>query len=267
MIGNFVQMIALATYGNAYLSGERLPDGFYPRNKVFRSSGSVNFRDGSGDILTDSPPEWFEHIKDKGCVKLRVYHQGSSNHDTPDHMLAGFVGGGGTWLIEAVYPEFSDMWIDRWTVSEDKSEKTSWIVNYILVAEKRPSIELPVAPDNVKHGLNEAFTQISLFAYEQGLNHFGEIFERANEQLNNEDPQFGEYSKNLFPPGEHPLIKRQLFAAVQAGWVFGGMGSWNDLGFYNKETNVQYAQVSADLYSAINRAITCVVNCSFDDAA
>ncbi len=267
MIGNIVQMIALVTYGNAYLSGERLPEGSYPRNKVFSSSGSVDFRDGSGNVLADSPPEWFEHIKDKGCLKLRLYHQVSSNNDTPDHMLAGFVGGGGTWLIEAVYPEFSDMWIDRWMVSEDESGKTSWIVNYILAAEKQPDIERFASPDDVKRQFEEALEQISLFAYEQGLDHFGRIFDRANEQLNSEDPQLAEYSKDLLPPGEHLLIKRQLLTAAQTGWVFGGMGSWNDLGFDNKETNVQYAQVSADLYSAINSAITCVVNCSFDDAA
>jgi hypothetical protein len=53
----------------------------------------------------------------------------------------------------------------------------------------------------------------------------------------------------------YPETAQRLLAAAYNGWVFGGMGSWNDLYFEPKPENDRYNMLSAQLYSAINDGI------------
>jgi hypothetical protein len=45
-----------------------------------------------------------------------------------------------------------------------------------------------------------------------------------------------------------------MLDAAQSAWVFGGMGSWNDLGFAGAEQK-EYERVSKHLYAALTDAI------------
>jgi predicted butyrate kinase (DUF1464 family) len=56
------------------------------------------------------------------------------------------------------------------------------------------------------------------------------------------------------------LTAKQLLFSAGNAWVFGGMGSWNDLGFDNKEDNETYDRLSEQLYSNINEAIIASTN-------
>ena len=51
----------------------------------------------------------------------------------------------------------------------------------------------------------------------------------------------------------------RLLAAGQAAWVFGGAGSWNDMGF-SGEAGVQYDRLTEDLYEIINTATATAAN-------
>jgi hypothetical protein len=64
--------------------------------------------------------------------------------------------------------------------------------------------------------------------------------------------------ENIFP------IERNLtmLDAVQTAWVFGGMGSWNDLGFDGEEQRT-YDSLSEELCAALNMAVLEVVNSSY----
>jgi hypothetical protein len=55
------------------------------------------------------------------------------------------------------------------------------------------------------------------------------------------------------------LVAKQLLGAAQHGWVFGAMGSWNDIGFQGQDGE-EYLQVSDQLYDLLNRAICAAVN-------
>jgi len=62
-------------------------------------------------------------------------------------------------------------------------------------------------------------------------------------------------------PAEHLASEdRQLLAAASAAWVFGGMGSWNDLGFPDPALNERYESASAALYDAVIDAVFIVAN-------
>ena len=52
----------------------------------------------------------------------------------------------------------------------------------------------------------------------------------------------------------------RLLQAADRAWVFGGMGSWNDMGFESDQQHAEYEVVSSRLYQAVNVVITDVVN-------
>ena len=49
-----------------------------------------------------------------------------------------------------------------------------------------------------------------------------------------------------------------IFEACSRAWVFGGMGSWNDLG-----GGERYDRVSQALYDSLNACIAALANSSF----
>ncbi len=52
-----------------------------------------------------------------------------------------------------------------------------------------------------------------------------------------------------------------MLAACQKAWVFGGMGSWNDMGF-DGEDQKDYVRLSEALFQALNAAIVAAANAS-----
>ena len=69
------------------------------------------------------------------------------------------------------------------------------------------------------------------------------------------------YHSDLAPSSDLPLEARQLLGAAQLAWVFGGMGSWNDLGFEGPDQQ-DSNQLSDRLFALLNEAICCAVNSS-----
>jgi hypothetical protein len=45
-----------------------------------------------------------------------------------------------------------------------------------------------------------------------------------------------------------------MLKAAMSAWVFGGMGSWNDMGFPG-ETQKEYEQVSDKLFDLLNESM------------
>ena len=62
--------------------------------------------------------------------------------------------------------------------------------------------------------------------------------------------------------GVTPQLETCLLDACQSAWVFGGMGSWNDLGFEGPE-QTEYDRVSERLFTALNETIQSAANASF----
>ena len=63
-----------------------------------------------------------------------------------------------------------------------------------------------------------------------------------------------------------PLEAKQLLGAVLAAWVFGGMGSWNDLGLFDGNDQQEYTELSDELFVLLNQAISVAVNATADAA-
>lgn len=271
MQGTIAQVISLTTHGSAFLTGRPL-DGYYPNNSTFGFCEYVRFvdlkrNDAEWDALpyAEDPRSWFERLKNEGARAVRLLDvstggQQAGDSKTPDRMLVGFVGGGGRWILEVVKNGGSDFWEGVWEVGdEDRKDRRIWRVTYGRIAANQPPADNPSSDlAGLKRRLGENLRAIGAFARDHKLDGFAQAFERGSAQLDATEPA-GPYHTDLAPASVLPLPASQLLAAAQSAWVFGGMGSWNDLWFEDAD-QATYERLSEELYELLNAAIVAAAN-------
>lgn len=271
MTGILAQLIALTAYGNEFLKNGNVPADFNSANTTFQFCNKVGF----GIIkktfffskpvekpVAENPVKWFEYLKNSGCRNLRLYFEHSKDQSfAKDHKLAGLVGGGGSWLIESVYNGYSIYWANRWEVTnKDAIDNKIWTVNYLTNLAEQPVSNLQININKIKDDLQQTLTEIAAFAFKHDLQNWGELFDKAKSTLQSSLPEENYYNKDIVPLGNYSLSAKQVLFSAAIAWVFGGMGSWNDLGFENTEDDETYDRLSAQLYSDIIKAVIAVVN-------
>ncbi|MDP9079773.1 MAG: hypothetical protein M3O71_20275 [Bacteroidota bacterium] len=271
MTGTLAQLISLVSCGNEFLGSGEMPEKFYPENSVFRFCNGVKFvafrkKLFSSEFkeveIADDPYKWFKLLKKEKCKVLRVFYESSKDQTKgPDHKLAGFVGGGGTWLIEAIFNKHSDFYANNWTVTDkDAADKRIWSIKYGNTAWDQPIADQQFDLLETKNELADALLMITAFANKQKLDNWVDVFNRAQKALESDEPSAGFYHTDLVVTENYSLAARQVLFAAGLAWVFGGMGSWNDLGFDTEEENKTYDELSAALYAAINKGVVAAIN-------
>lgn len=271
MTGILAQLIALTAFGNDFLKNGTIPPDFNTANTTFQFCNAVDFREFKKPfffskpkerVIANNPTAWLQHLKNHGCRHLRLYFEYSKDQSfAKDYKLAGLVGGGGSWLIEAVYGNHSNYWANRWEVThQDASDKKIWTVNYGMTVKRQLINNIQFDNEKIKNQLRQTLTEIADFAFRQDLKSWGEQFEKAKLTLESLTPESSYYHKDLIPVDKFSLTAKQIIFSAGSAWVFGGMGSWNDLGFESKEDNETYNRLSEQLYSIINEAIIAGTN-------
>ena len=268
---SIAQLAALTIYGNAFLLRPSAVAGFYPANSTFQSCESVNFiephKAGNTwveDAFAGDPLIWFEALRKQGVDTLRMQYASSGQAQPADRMLVGFVGGGGRWLIEAQTSGMSDLWEARWQIGDrTRKDRKIWRVTYAMLARNQPSIQPQGLEDLEKQSqdLEQHLVATEEFARREKLDNFANLFRRARSRLHSEPPYPDQYHSDLIRAEFLPRVACKLLAACQDAWVFGGMGSWNDLGF-NRETQTHYEELSEKLYQLLNSSIVVAANSS-----
>jgi hypothetical protein len=69
------------------------------------------------------------------------------------------------------------------------------------------------------------------------------------------------HHKDLVVNGIAPELATCLLDACQSAWVFGGMGSWNDMSFEGGD-QAEYDRVSERLFAVLNETIQIAANAS-----
>ena len=207
------------------------------------------------------PLKFFAQLKADGYQSLRLHYAPGENGELSDRMTTGFVGGGSRWLIEARKADGVDYWEARWDTG-DEVEGSIWDVAYGRIVTGHQSA--PPAPGQLieaKTDLAEALRLIATFAHKHAHADFAKNFDDALLALSSDTPLKGAYYADMAPEGTLPLDALRLLAAAQSAWVFGGMGSWNDLGFIGID-QTEYVTLSDDLYDTLLVAITEAANAS-----
>jgi hypothetical protein len=260
MNGEIAQRVAIVCHGNAFLAGRDLPD-LIATNTTCQFCASVTFKGAEADL--PNPNAWFGALRDEGVYGLLLNQAPRNDPRTPDRMMAGFTGGGSAWAVEAVKRDgSSDFYAGRWELGDRNSpERRIWLVTYSKVAtlETRPVNIRPLS--TMTPVLTGALMQIEKYASSHRYcEQFAPVFEKALEGLRGTPVG---YHRDLAPVDTLSPEAENLLNACQAAWVFGGMGSWNDIGFEDAAEQAEYEAVSSYLYNALVEAIPAAANDSF----
>ena len=265
MNGTLALLIALISYGNEYLSkGVSFHQlDFSNSTLLYCNKIEFNTTDSLSNILTvaNSPQHWFEFLKTEGCKKLRIcYRQSNSKSHIRDYQSDSFLGGGGQWLIEAIYNNYSGYWtFDQRVTQPNAADKRILSVSLNAIQEKSPQLS-PVLPvEKARQDLSAALAAIEEFAATNKQDRWAGIFKKAFETLNNPKPNI-DYYKDFIINDQYSVPRKQLLFSASLADVFGGIGSWNDILYSNIEANKISIQLSADLYDKINAAVVAAVN-------
>ncbi|QEX16829.1 hypothetical protein FRZ44_21240 [Hypericibacter terrae] len=262
------QAVALTLAGNRFLRGGDV-GAFWPEASVFRYCKRVAFVTLSGpdpapvaEPYADHPLAWLKKIQAEGVSALRLLYVPS--HGTQrDRETVGLAGGGGRRFVATASGERADLWEARWAVSDRKDPAQKiWAVTYGRVATGFDlTEETPREAPAVRAELAATLAEIAKFADAQQLDNFAESFRTAMERLASPTPLAGGWFETLDDKDGLGLPARQLLGAAEAAWVFGAMGSWNDLGFQG-EIGETYDDLSNRLFALLNEVTVVAANAS-----
>jgi hypothetical protein len=270
MNGHVYTNLLLTCAGNRFLGVGDIA-GFWLGSDAFRFTQSCEFRelpsvveDGAAyPLVANDPLDWFVTLK-PGVRGLRLHHTArkrAANQQTEvsDRMLAGMVGGGQRWLIEAVGESDSELWegFERIGDREEPNRKI-WLWTFIRQGKApRTAMDADVSglglDDAVAH-FRQALTDVEAYARTESYDNFAEIFREALSELDRAAEgtaaDWGDARYTGFDPR-----RLSIMSAASRASVFGGMGSWNDLG-----GGEAYDKVSEALYSTLNDCIMALAN-------
>ena len=151
-----------------------------------------------------------------------------------------------------------ESWITRWEVNDQEAaDRRIWRVTYGRVSTRKSR---PVARQNLQEageGLLKALQEIHAFSEKHQCDSFSELFSSGIASLDRSG-RHG-YHQDLAPAGLLSPEAGAILDACQSAWVFGGMGSWNDL-FFDGQDKKDYEQVSEQLFLAMTAAIQAAAN-------
>jgi hypothetical protein len=202
-------------------------------------------------VVAAATRDWFQELKREGVNRLSLFLGKPLPGKLLPHIRVAFVGQHG-WGILAGGEKKEQLWSSSWQCAQPGTRKP-WKVTY--AANRRSRRGLRRAPDLVGRSaeLREALRGIKAFAEAQGLQDWAEWFERAVLRL--DDPSAAiRYHPDLLPPCGYSPVARQLVAAAVEAWVFGAMGSWNDLSIPTAK-HLTYRRLTARLYDAVLLAL------------
>jgi hypothetical protein len=270
MNGPVAQFVALTCHANAFLRGLQIAE-FFPGNSTGEFCDSIKFFNLSQTLfgkvrqaeVVSNPKAWFECLKAEEVPEVRLSCTPQNDPGIPDRMSAAFVGGGGTWSIKATDRKGKTaVWLSKWEVwNQDAPERRIWRVSYGRVPERQPRSERFIDLGGAVAGLRGALQEIYTFSEKHDCAGFTISFARAIKTLDSRGSLLYGHHKDLAPESCLPPVARCLLDACQTAWVFGGMGSWNDLGFDGAD-RVEYDRVSERLFAALNEAIYAGANSS-----
>ncbi|MBN2231062.1 MAG: hypothetical protein JW779_15870 [Candidatus Thorarchaeota archaeon] len=254
--------VALVTYGNLFLQGR--DSQFDIETLVTHNCYRLDFVEptiagvaGSVRTLASDAYKWFKYLKDNGVKVLKLHFETNLESDLPDHISAAFIGGGSNWFIEAQSDHSSALYLCGWIPTESGGydlRKTHYLH---LNSETHHLDNLVSSVNESREELSSILQELSEFAGRFDYSkHWSENFKTSHAILLEFEPKTDD---ELLPAGIYSKEARQLIEGALSSWVFGGMGSWNDMSFDGDDQDL-YSTLSDRLYTAICSSIVSGVN-------
>ena len=263
-----LRALAMVAVGNAALGGRDI-SGFYPDDPLFRFTESLDFLTPSdaGPLkgVARGPADWIEKLKKRRCRGLRLHNspmqqKGQKLGHIDERLLVGMVGGGPRWLIETVYPDHSELWegFDR-VGNKDAPNKKIWLSAYVLIGEASSAANVDTNIKAASTDLRDALLNIEAVARAMPGAPFADIFAAARSALEGQDLP---YPLELLQFTQMKPEAQRLLKAAGRAWVFGAMGSWNDV-VPEASLKARYESASQTLFAALQRAVLVSANSTY----
>lgn len=265
--GELAQAICLASYGSVWLASAAHPEPpvLERENSTFKFVGSVWFQFLAGSsaqqFRADTVTDWLRQLRARQAERLWLVIPEAKpvtdlGQPVDEHMLAGFANAG-RWSIVTTGVRQPEVWRASWSVGDRNAPgHRIWSVRYEGIYADRVTPPRPDLKDATAQ-LTAALEAARSFAMSQAMDGWSAWFERAL-TVSDHIP----YHPDMLPPA-YPSEARHLAAMAARAYVFGGMGSWNDVFFEDDAVAAEYAAVSRNLYSALLLASVASVNNDF----
>jgi hypothetical protein len=262
--GGIAQTVGLVFAANARRHG--LSSTGWPDASTYQYCQSVEFVGrqrvrGFGfasPIEVNDPNAWLETLPEHMTgARLRVLSRNDPN--ISDRESVGFANGGPVFLAQIAAPN-PEAWYGEWRVENQSApDNRIWSVSYRNIADIRPD-SANLDHQKVRDKLLLALEDAIKFDDRNKMG-FGQTFMEARTALTDPSPLDGYYHQDIVPVDLLSLGELQIFASACKAWVFGGMGSWNDVGF-DGDIQIVYQELSDRLFSSIISGIVFGVNAS-----
>jgi hypothetical protein len=274
------QLITLVGHGNSFLSGSvhtNAPD-LERSGSTFQFVSRLKFTHNAtllaplGTEIAGTPGQWLETLRSEGATRLWYIAFAWKRQDLPEHIALGFSGAVPRAIqvdysqvdySQVDYPTRHELWYPIWTLGDRSNpERRIWNVEYKgKPADHSYAMTPDLAP--LLPALQESLASAAQFAREIGdwASNWVRVFALASEMLTSADPQRLD-GIPMLPPDGYSLPARRLLAAASHASVFGGMGSWNDLGVAPSQ-QAEYDRVTQALQEAVKLSLVAAAN-SFD---
>jgi len=262
MNGPLAQLVALTCQGNAFIQGSKIAK-FFPKNSTCQYCDYIHFIEFKKNLfgkvkekpVAANPDGWFILQKRKGITGFRMTRKPKNDPNISDRMSSGFVGGGGEWSLQATsHDGICHDWSSRWDVwNQDAPESRIWRVDYGLVRSLEDKGPYHRDLGIVWGEFKESLIDIHDFSRSYTQDGFTDCFAKALVAIDDPDSDIG-YHKDLFFANQLSAQARSILKAAMSSWVYGGMGSWNDMGF-DGDAQKEYDRVSERHFALLNEAI------------
>jgi len=256
------QIVTLIAHGNKFLfSGEKSVNELYPFYSPFRNVSDLTFLkcetsadlSGKPQIVARDVLAWFSFLREEGVKYLRLDLLNLQTLPMP--YATSVMTAGNAWVIQT---DRRTCWQSNWSLKKQIYPGCRiWNVGYwesdnVPVLMDFPDLEIAY------RDLEESLLEAQNFSKRYGFD-WEKWFAEALELLRSPFAVLPYYS-DLLPDSYENLKGRQLLAGALKGWVFGELGSWNDMYFRESSQEREYQQVSKNLYQAVIQSVGAVAN-------
>lgn len=266
MQGGIAQTIGLVLSVNAKLRG--LMPATWPDASIYRFCNSVKFvgrtRRGffpwnkTSEIF--DPNTWLDTLPSSTTgAHICVFRRNDPNISERQSVVFA---GGGPIFVAQMAGTVAEAWWGEWLVTNESAEdRRIWSVAYQNVASSLPNDPMEMCPPNEIRGeLEKALIDAIDFSATRKMG-FEQQLKNALATLAAQEPLAGYYHADIVPVGLLNLEFLQIFGCCANSWVFGGMGSWNDVCFEHDD-QVLYEEISERLFTTIVRGLVIATNSS-----
>lgn len=257
MNGELATLVALALHGSVWLAGR----GQEPPPDLRDAAGlrfvrALTFR--SGDRTWHGAGRWLAGLREDGAGRLWLTLPAGSSGRLEPRVAAAF-SNGGVWALMST-GEASAVWLPRWSLGDRHDpDRRVWDVS-VTGTRVPPSTMVDTEPvEDARLALLSALEKIQRFAEEQQMRPWPDLFAKAMHTAASGIGSAGPRTDLAPSAGVAPEALR-LLAAAEQSWVFGGRGSWNDVGPADRAELPRYERLSKELYAAVLRAVVAGTN-------